>query len=836
MSKLEGEGAGIFVDRENSTSILQQQFDRTAETESGRALFISGEPGIGKTTLVARFLASLPNQTVTVLRTRGREFAASPFVALAGLFEDASVVQPTRYGKQVALTVLNVARLVPAFGPYASAITDTVKDLRGLSEADSRIISNSLYVNNMFTSLLEKLAKKRPVVLFLDDAQWFDSSSLEVLGFAAGRLQDMRVLMIICFRRGHITSEREERNLEILDAIIRSAPAPVASSLDLGPLDNKYSGELARALLRGQCDNTGLEIMVRRGGGNPFYVTKLATELLSSPQVATTGVSNLEKVIPGTVFEAISRQLQRINRESPEARLALDYAAILGKEFSVSDLAGLTKLDELKLKHLMETVESVYGVVDASTSPGVYAFDHEMTRESIENQLGAQASPLHLKAAKYYESVPSKQPELLAQHYEKGQAYERSFLYYRKAADRSSKSYSFADSARYLAKCVSFIDDRKVKATRETRRELLLALAEAQFSRGHFGEALSNSLSVVKPAPAASLLSADALLLAGKCTRYLGISGQGKKGISYLRKAAAVYEAKGDVRKLAATYSTLATVLDHYNFHEDAVAYFGRCQKALNQSRDRTGLASLQRKSGMIYDSRMAIPYIKNALTVFERLKSKIEVGRCLNNLGAEMLYIGDFKAAETQLLRSIETYREIDSYEVDAPLNNLGLVYMQEGRLTDTRAVLEEAEDRASEDFSRICAVSNIAAVERLEGKPLEALRRLGSVVELVRSSGEPLIQDYFAFNMATNLLKSGKPKEALDWLERFPLNSWKGDSGLAEAKRLRMKGAILQAMGRLDESKACIGRAGEVLNTKRPQKWFYELDYYPCDIHILD
>ena len=159
-------------------------------------------------------------------------------------------------------------------------------------------------------------------------------------------------------------------------------------------------------------------------------MTKLAGELLGSPQGATTSVSGLEKLIPGTVFEAISRQLQRINRESPEERQALDYAAVLGKEFSVSDLAGLTKLDELKLKHLMETLESVYGVVDTSASPGVYAFDHEMTRESIETQLGAQASPLHLKAAKYYESISTKQPVLLAHHYAKGQAYERSFFYY----------------------------------------------------------------------------------------------------------------------------------------------------------------------------------------------------------------------------------------------------------------------------------------------------------------------------------------------------------------------------------------------------------------------
>ena len=827
---------GTFVDREDPLSTLQQQLDWVMETDSGRAVFISGEPGIGKTALVERFLAGLPKESATILTTRGREFAASPFVALAGLFEDASVLQPARHGKQVALTVLNVARLVPAFGTYASVITDTVKDLRGISEADSRIISNSLYVNSIFASLLAKLAKKKPVVIFLDDAQWFDSSSLEVLGFAAGKLSNMQALMITCFRRGHVTSEREEKNLEMLDAITRSLPSQIASFLDLGPLDDKVSGELAKGLLKGRSDDVGLRIVVRRGGGNPFYVTKLVREFLDSPQGGTSSVSSLEKVIPTTVFDAISRQLRRINRDDPEARLALDYAAVLGREFSISDLAALAKLDQLRLKHHLETLESVYGVVNVSSSPETYVFDHEMTREAIESQLGAQAQTLHLKVARHYESDSTSHADLLALHYEKGQAYERSLFYYRKAAEKSSKSYSFPDSVHYLEKCISFIDDHKVKAAQGTRRELVLALADAQFSVGHFEKSLSNTLSVAKSAPASSLLMADALLLAGKCTRYLGATIQGEKGISYLKRAAAIYDLKGDVRKLATAYSALATVLDHYNFHDEAVSYFGQCQKALNQSRDRTGLAALQRKSGMIYDSRMVVPFIKNALAVFERVGSKIEVGRCLNNMGAEMFYIGDFKSAEIQLLKAVESYREIDSYEIDAPLNNLGLVYMQEGRLTDSRAVLEEAERRASEDFNRICAASNSAIVERLEGRLPAALRRLRSVEELVGSSGEPLIQDYFAFNMATSLFKSGKPREALDWLERYPLNSWKGDSSLAEAKRLRTKGVVLRAVGRKDEARACINRADGILNTRRPQKWFYELDYYPCDIHILD
>jgi len=825
-----------FVDREAPLSDLFGRFNQVVDTGSGRAVFISGEPGIGKTALVEKFVAKLPPESANILRTKGREFAASPFVALAGLFEDASVLQPARYGKQMALTVLNVARLIPAFGTYASAISDAAKDLQGLSEVDSRIISNSLYVNNLFTSLLEKIAKRKPVVMILDDIQWFDSSSLEVLGFAAGKLANLRILVISCFRKGHVTSEREEQNMEILDAIVRSLSPDVTSVLNLVPLDKNDSGKLAEELLKRRKDARSTEILVKRGDGNPLYMTKLAREYFSSPQLARGGDANLETAIPLTFLDAISRQLQRINKHDPEGRLALDYAAVLGREFSIPELAALAKSDPLRLKHTLETLESVYGIVGVSGAPEAYEFDHEMTREAIERRLGSLAQKLHLEAAEYYESHGTTDHELLAHHYESGHAYERAMVQYRKAAEKSSKTYSFADSARYLEKCLSFIDGGKVTMARRTRRELVFALAEAQFSSGQFAKALENALAVIKPASPSDSLLADALLLAGRCTRYLGVTSLGMEGVGHLKKAAAIYEAKGDAKGQAATYSALSTVLDHYNFHDEAVSYFGKCRKALNQTRDRTGLAILQRKSGMVYDSRIAIPYIRNALSVFERSGSKIEAARCLNNLGAEMLYTGDFGSAESNLLRAVESYRKIDSYEIDAPLNNLGLVYMAEGRMEDSTAVLTEAEARASEDFDRICAGSNLATVERLTGRIPEALERLLALRPLVENSGEPLIQDYFAFNVAATVFRSGKAEEALGWLERYPLNSWKGDSNLAEAKRLKLKGAILDSLGKHEIAQNCIKRAREALNTRRPQKWFYELDYYPCDIHILD
>jgi tetratricopeptide (TPR) repeat protein len=213
-----------------------------------------------------------------------------------------------------------------------------------------------------------------------------------------------------------------------------------------------------------------------------------------------------------------------------------------------------------------------------------------------------------------------------------------------------------------------------------------------------------------------------------------------------------------------------------------------------------------------------------------------VELARCYNNLGGEQFYIGELDKAKDRFLQAIETYRLFDFYEVDAPLNNLGLVQLQLGELSHARDSLLEAERRASEDFNVICIESNLATLEWKSGSTVDAVKRVEKLVPLVEKSGEPMIQDYFAFNYAASLSRVGRHEEALDWLEKYEPNKWKNDESLVFAKRMKAKARILEALGRDFEAKAAQHEADHGFTTNRPQKWFYELDYYPCDIHILD
>ena len=139
---------------------------------------------------------------------------------------------------------------------------------------------------------------------------------------------------------------------------------------------------------------------------------------------------------------------------------------------------------------------------------------------------------------------------------------------------------------------------------------------------------------------------------------------------------------------------------------------------------------------------------------------------------------MGQFESAESSLSHALEIYRKIDSYEIDAPLNNLGIAYMQMKRFDNAYDVLSEAESKATEDFDRICILTNIAMIHSLRGEFTESFEILSRLIPLVERSGEPLIQDYFAFNLSTVLLAMGRYREALEWVEKYPPNEWKGDT----------------------------------------------------------
>jgi DNA-binding CsgD family transcriptional regulator len=246
----------------------------------GGALVVRGEPGVGKSALIAD---AVSRADALVLWTQGFE-SESP-LAFAALHR---LLRP----------VLGLVGRLPS--PQADALLVALGERKG--QPSDRFV---VFVATL--SLLVEAAEMQPVVVVVDDAHWLDAVSAEALLFVARRLQSDRVAMVFGAREGDV----------------RRFEAPGLTEMTLGGLDAAAAGALLAQRTDGDVSHGVRDAIVARTGGNPLALLEIPT-VLSGAQLR--GVSPLPAVLPLT--EGVERSfLDRCRRLSPGAQTLLLVAA-----------------------------------------------------------------------------------------------------------------------------------------------------------------------------------------------------------------------------------------------------------------------------------------------------------------------------------------------------------------------------------------------------------------------------------------------------------------------------------------------------------------------------
>ena len=337
-----------------------------AAAGSRRVALVTGEPGIGKTTLAAELARSVHARGGAVLLGRCDEQALVPFQpwieALEGLLGS---LPPADADHWLTAHDGALARLLPA--------RSAAQEAPGGSR--ERYLAFELV-----HALLGDVAGRLPILLVLDDVHWADADSLSLLRHVARSAPAMRLLVVLCARPGELAPAIAATLAELR----REGPLV---HVDLAGLDD---GAVA-ALLERRTGATDLEAARRyraRSGGNPFFLG----ELLREAEVAGRDPDGP----PAGVRDVIVRRLARLGEAT---RRALEVAAVCGLEF---DAGTLARADDRPVVELLEAldgaVESV--LVTASDRPGRYAFAHALVRETIVSALApSHRARLHLRVA-----------------------------------------------------------------------------------------------------------------------------------------------------------------------------------------------------------------------------------------------------------------------------------------------------------------------------------------------------------------------------------------------------------------------------------------------------
>jgi DNA-binding CsgD family transcriptional regulator len=355
----------VLVGRELELSAFDDLLG-SLDAGDGAVVMVSGEPGVGKTALIGEVLARARSRGHKTLSARASEFERDlPFVAFVDALKDAvASLAPAQHrlvgGKQMAL----LAEVFPSLAPDLAVAAHR-------PDPDERHL-----VLRAIHELLESLAEERPLLFALDDLQWADPASLDLVCRLLHRGLNGRALVLLASRPG----QSEPR----LNAAVGQAERHgQAIRFELGPL----SAADAKELLGEEVDPALAESLYRESGGNPFYLEQLAIasrgrglEVAHGPE----SVSSLSWV-PQCVSLAITSELADL---LPLARLLLQGAAVAGDPFELelaAKTAGLAEHDALgDLDELLQ-----HDLIRPTNLARHFSFRHPIVRRAIYEAAGA---------------------------------------------------------------------------------------------------------------------------------------------------------------------------------------------------------------------------------------------------------------------------------------------------------------------------------------------------------------------------------------------------------------------------------------------------------------
>jgi DNA-binding NarL/FixJ family response regulator len=326
-----------------------------------RVLAICGEPGIGKTRLLAELRSRAAASGHTVLTGRGTELEGEvPFGVLVEALDGLLASFDTRRLAAIAERLPQLAGVFPAVGSVAAAQSEPAVER---------------YRNHRaIRALLEELAAGRALVLALDDVQWADAASVEALAYLLRKPPAAAVLLALSYRAGQAPPILGDA----LEAALRERGA---ERVVLGPL----SEEEAATLLEDEPDARRRRQIFVEGGGNPFYIEQLMRAGAKPPQRAPVGAAQDEDLlqIPRAVGAAIAGELRHL---AAPARRLLEGAAVAGEPFEPELAAEAAGIDpELALELLDELVAC--DCVRADAEPRRFRFRHPIVRRAVYDSI-----------------------------------------------------------------------------------------------------------------------------------------------------------------------------------------------------------------------------------------------------------------------------------------------------------------------------------------------------------------------------------------------------------------------------------------------------------------
>ncbi len=539
-----------------------------------------------------------------------------------------------------------------------------------------------------FKTLIQAESLRQPVVLHVEDANWLDDDSHELLGALTLNVTHYPFVVLLSGRYRDDGSPFR----------IPTPPGVPEHTLDLSTLAPEGVRLMVQQMLKAEIAPELAQFVAQKTEGNPLFVEQLTLdlrerELVQQRDGVWTIVSREIETVPATINAVL---IARLDRLAAQVKAVVQTAAVLGREFEVQILSRMLR-DDAELSSKLQRAEEE--MIWQALSEMRYIFRHTMMRDAAyDMQLQARLRDLHALAAETMEQVYAAElaPHYadLAYHYGKAENVQQEFHYARLAGEYAASRYANQEAIEHYQQALRSLARLDPDITMPQRQEVYAALAELEITVGKYDLAREH----LEAALALAVRRGDEDGQ-GRACRWMAqmdeLRGDYDEALAWIEKGVHILKDRRtpDAAELVLIAGLIYSRRGNY---DEATVQFQQALQVAQSLDAATILARAHNGLGLIHlrdNIPAAIEHFQQAFALYERAGDIPGQAKSHNLIANAYIETGQWREADYHYRQARAIFEQIgDIYNGAFSDNNLGEIALYQGRLDEALTFYRQA------------------------------------------------------------------------------------------------------------------------------------------------